>query len=177
MEKTKNVIKVLKNGGVGVMPTDTIYGLVGSANSRKAINRIYKIKKRNKKKKLIVLISSVKDLKKFGINLTSVQSSLNKFWPHSAKATRGKPKPVSIILGGTAFRLPAKKSLIEFLKKTGPLVAPSANPEGLSPAKNIGEAKKYFGDKVDFYLAGGTLKGKPSKLIKIEDNGKIKVLR
>jgi len=207
-KKEKKIIKILKNDGVGVIPTDTIYGLVGSAFSKKAINRIYKLKKRNKKKKLIILISSVKDLKKFGINLPLRRGSarrargfdvLNEFWPHSAKATRGKPKPVSIILGGTAFRLPAKKSLIKILQKTGPLVAPSANPEGMKPAGNIQEAKKYFGPipspsqregnkkgilpfgedlgGVDFYLSGGTLKGKPSKLIKIEDNGKIKVLR
>jgi L-threonylcarbamoyladenylate synthase len=150
------------------MPTDTLYGLVGSAFSEKAINRIYKIKKRDKKKKLIILISSISDLKKFKINLTNVQNStLNKVWP-------GK---VSIILNNIAFRLPAKKSLIEILKRTGPLVVPSANPEGLKPAENITQAKNYFGDKVDFYVAGGTLKGEPSVLIKINNKGEIKVLR
>ena len=106
-----------------------------------------------------------------------------------------------MILSGIAFRLPAKKSLIEILKKTGPLVAPSANPEGQKPAQTILEAKKYFGpvrsrspqgdrstrsaraasngigNKVDFYLSGGMLKSKPSTLIKIGKNGKIIVLR
>ena len=167
-DKFKNAIRILKFGGVGVMPTDTIYGLVGSAFSQKAINRIYKIKNRNKKKLLIILISSLKDLKKFKMNLTSVQSStLNKVWP-------GK---VSVILSDIAFRLPKSRFLINILKKTGPLVAPSANPEGLKPAENIMGAKKYFGSKVDFYLSGGTLKSKPSVLIKIDKNGGIIVLR
>lgn len=168
--KYKKIIRILKNGGIGVMPTDTIYGLVGSVFSKKTVERIYKIKKRNKKKKLIVLISSISNLKKFGIqypNKLEYVSMLKKIWP-------GK---VSVILGDTAFRLPAKKSLIEIIKKTGPLVAPSANPEGRKPAKNIIEAKKYFGDKVDFYLSGGMIKGKPSALIKIDKNGKIKILR
>ena len=129
-KKSKNIIKILKSGGVGVMPTDTLYGLVGSAFSKKAIDRIYKIKNRNKSKKLIVLISSIKDLEKFKIKLSSTKS-LSKYWP-------GK---VSIIIGGIAFRLPKKKSIIEILKKTGPLVAPSANPEGLKPAATIKEAK------------------------------------
>ncbi len=40
------IIKILKNDGIGVIPTDTIYGLVGSAFSKVAINRIYKIKKK-----------------------------------------------------------------------------------------------------------------------------------
>ena len=176
--KTKKVIRILKAGGIGVMPTDTIYGLVGSVFSKSAIKKIYEIKKRDKKKKLIVLVSSIEDLKKFNIKLALPQrEELNKFWPHSAKAMRGKPVPVSIIINGIAFRLPNKKSLIEILKKTGPLVAPSANPEGLPPAKNIKEAKKYFGEKVDFYLSGGMLKSSPSLLIELEKSGKVKVLR
>ena len=166
--KYKKIIEILKNDGIGVMPTDTIYGLVGSAFSRVAINRIYKIKKRNKNKKLIVLISSVNDLKKFKIKINKEQAKiLKKFWP-------GK---VSIIIEDMAFRLPAKKSLIKILEKTGPLVAPSANPEGLKPAENIKQAKDYFENRMDFYLSGGTLKSKPSTLIKINKNGEIEVLR
>lgn len=159
--------KILKNDGIGVLPTDTLYGLVCSAFSKKAINRIYKIKNRNKDKKLIVLISSLKDLKKFKIKITKEEAKiLGKFWP-------GK---VSIILGGIAFRYPKNKALLEILKKTGPLVAPSANIEGGKPAENINEAKKYFGNNVDFYISGGTLKSDPSTLIRIINN-KIEVLR
>ncbi len=164
----RQVIKILKNGGIGIIPTDTIYGLVGSAYSKEAIKRIYKIKNRDKKKKSIILISSIADLKKFNIKLTSIQKLvLGKYWP-------GK---VSIILNGIAFRLPAKKSLIEILKKTGPLVAPSANIEGLPPAKNIKQAKEYFGNIVDFYLSGGTLESEPSTLIEVNKYGSVKVLR
>ncbi len=167
-DNLQNIIKVLKKGGIGVMPTDTLYGLVGSAFSKNAIERIYKIKKRNKKKKLIVLISAMAEIEKFGIKITSVQyQMLHSTWP-------GK---VSVIINNIAFRLPAKKSLIEILKKTGPLVAPSANPEGLMPAENITQAKKYFGSNVDFYLSGGTLKGEPSKIIKIDKKGNIKTFR
>lgn len=163
----KKAIKILKNDGVGVMPTDTLYGLVGSAFSKKAIERIYKIKNRNKNKKLIVLISSVKDLKKFKIKINKEEAKiLEKFWP-------GK---VSIILNDIAFRYPNNKALLEILKKTGPLVAPSANIEGNKPAETIKEAKEYFGDKVDFYINGGKRKSEPSTLIKIE-NGKMEVLR
>jgi len=167
-QKEKEIINILKKGGVGVMPTDTLYGLVSSAFSKKAIARIYKIKKRDKKKPLIVLIASLNDLKKFNIKLTTVQSrTLNKVWP-------GK---VSVIINNIAFRLPAKKSLIDVIKKTGPLVAPSANPEGLEPAENISQAQKYFGYDVDFYVAGGILKGEPSTLIKLNNNGEIELLR
>ena len=73
-----DIIKILKKGGVGVIPTDTLYGLVGSAFSKKAINRIYKIKNRDKNKKLIVLISSIKDLKKFKINIDKEEIKIAK---------------------------------------------------------------------------------------------------
>jgi L-threonylcarbamoyladenylate synthase len=168
MLNKNEIIKKIKSDGIGVMPTDTLYGLVGSAFSKKGIDRIYKVKNRNKNKKLIVLISSLKDLAKFKIKITRQQKEvLQKLWP-------GK---VSVVLNNTAFRLPAKKSLIEIIKKTGPLVAPSANPESLKPAKNITEAKKYFGNSVDFYLAGRALNGRASRLIKLEKSGKIIELR
>jgi L-threonylcarbamoyladenylate synthase len=75
-----------------------------------------------------------------------------------------------------AFRLPKKLWLRNLLKIVGPIVAPSANISNKLPAKNIKEAKKYFGDNVDFYLDAGDLISKPSKLIKIE-NGEIITLR
>lgn len=160
-------IKILKNDGVGVIPTDTLYGLVGSAFSKKAVDRIYKIKNRDKNKKLIVLISSLNDLKKFKIKISKEEAKiLEKFWPGE----------VSIILNNTAFRFPKKKSLLEILKRTGPLVAPSVNREGEKPAENIKQAKEYFGKEVDFYLPSGTLKSEPSTLIRIK-NGEIEVLR
>lgn len=185
-QKEKEIIKILRKDGIGVMPTDTIYGLVGSAFSKKAVDRIFEIKKRDDHKPLIVLISSIKDLKKFYIHshiLLSepIQNVLKNVWP-------GK---VSVILPcdsdefnylhrgakTIAFRLPAKKSVIEILKKTGPLVAPSANPQELKHAENIKQAKEYFDDNVDFYLSAGTLKSKSSTLIKIKEEGEVEVLR
>jgi len=64
----------------------------------------------------------------------------------------------------------------DFLKKTGPLVAPSANIEGEKSAKNIDEARKYFGDSVDFYEDGGEIEGTASTLVKLEE-GKLIIKR
>ena len=101
------------------------------------------------------------------------------------------PGPVSIILDcldekfsylhrGTktlAIRLPAQDSLKALLTEVGPLIAPSANPEGLLPAEDIKEAKKYFGDSVDYYMDRGRITGKPSKLIKLQKDGTVDILR
>lgn len=165
--KTEN-IEILKNGGVGVIPTDTIYGLVGRADLPETVERVLKIKNRSDGKGFIVLISSTEDLKKFRIEISeNIKRFLDKYWP-------GK---VSVVMSPTlSFRLPDKKDLIDLLRETGPLVAPSANPEGKNPAKNIDEAKEYFGSVVDFYEDGGNLESLPSTLVRIK-NDKIEVLR
>jgi L-threonylcarbamoyladenylate synthase len=170
-------IKILKDNGIGVLPTDTLYGIVGSAFSKKAVERIYKVRGRNPKKPCIILISSINDLKKFGISQSLIRANrriVENVWPGKVSVVFPLPKEAqkkfSYLHRGTkalAFRLPKKKSLIALLKKTGPLVAPSANPEGKKPAETITEAKKYFGDKVDFYLFEGKKTGKPSKIISL----------
>lgn len=165
----------LKRGGVGILPTDTIYGLVGSALSKKAVARIYKLRKRNLKKPMIILIGSLRDLSIFGIRINrATKNLLKKFWPGKVSIILSCwSKKFSYLHRGTkslAFRLPAKKDLVKLLKKTGPLVAPSANPEGLPPVKTIKEAKKYFGNRVDFYIDAGKLVSLPSTLIVIKNN-------
>jgi L-threonylcarbamoyladenylate synthase len=172
---------ILRTGGVGILPTDTLYGLIGSAFSKKAVARIYRLKKRNLKKPLIVLIGSFRDLARFGVKPDKkIFVILRCVWPGKISVILPcRNKKFRYLHRGTntvAFRLPAKKSLRAFLKKTGPLVAPSANPEGLPPARTIREAKKYFGDTVDFYVDGGTLRSLPSTLIRIK-NGSIVVKR
>ena len=62
--------------------------------------------------------------------------------------------------------MPANQDLRNLITETGPLVAPSANPEGLAPANTIDEAKEYFGDSVDFYIEG-TVTTQPSKIVRI----------
>lgn len=209
-----DIYNILQRGGVGVLPTDTLYGLVGSAFSKKAVRRIYKLKKRNPKKPLIILIGSFSDLARFGVKPDAkTLKILRNIWPGKASPVRGKmptasaaplvraSNGVSVILPcrnkkflylhrGTntlAFRLPAnpvknfishgaRKSLRVLLRETGPLVAPSANPEGKPPARTIREAKKYFGDAVDFYADGGTVSSQPSALIAIK-NGRIIIKR
>lgn len=62
-------IKILNDGGVGVLLTDTLYGLVGRALDKKTVARIYKIKGRDEKKPFIILISSIRGLTYFGIDV------------------------------------------------------------------------------------------------------------
>jgi len=183
--KNEEIIKIIKKGGIGFLPTDTIYGLVGSAFSQEAVERIYHTKNRDPKKPFIVLISSLKDLEKFGHSLTAEEKAwLSKVWPGKVSIILSLPashqKEFKYLHRGTkalAFRLPKKKALLEILKKTGPLVAPSANPEGAPPFEGLREAKDYFGSQLDFYVsAGKRLGGAPSTLVKL-DQGQISIIR
>jgi L-threonylcarbamoyladenylate synthase len=176
----KKASLLLKEGSIGVIPTDTIYGIVGSALDKDIVQKIYKLKRRSQKKPMIILISSIKDISKFNVKITSEQKKVLKdIWPGKVSVILDCEKEsFKYLHRGTkklAFRMPRKKILLEILKKSGPLVAPSANWEGYPPATKISEGKKYFSDKV-FYLNGGILKGKPSTLISFNGNN-IKIER
>lgn len=182
-----NIIKIIKDGGIGVLPTDTLYGLVGSAMNSKTVERIYKLRRRSPDKPCIILISSTKDLKLFGIKQDKFSKDfLQKNWPNplsvilACSPREAGPEPkFKYLHRGTkslAFRIPANDDLRAFLALSGPLIVPSANFEGEKPSETIQEAKKYFGNKVDFYQDGGKLSGQPSTLIKIK-NHKIDIIR
>jgi L-threonylcarbamoyladenylate synthase len=164
------------------MPTDTIYGIVGSALSVPTINRIYTLRKRNPEKPSIILIGDAKELEKFSVVLSSEQEDRVKtYWPGPTSIILDCPgTEFSYLHRGTktlAFRMPVKQELRDLLIKTGPLIAPSANPEGLTPAQNISDAQNYFGENVDLYIDGGILVGKPSKIIKLHKDGTVNILR
>ena len=176
-----DLIEALKRGEVAVVPTDTLYGLVGSVFSLEAVEKIFDLKKRDRSKPMIVLISSQKELEKFGIHLDSEEENfLKKIWPGSVSVALsvlpGQWDFLHRQTGNIAFRVPATETLREFLKKTGPLVAPSANWEGYPPAETLGEARKYFTDQIFGYVSAGRLFGNPSTLISL-NNRDIQLLR
>lgn len=185
----EKIVEILSNRGIGVLPTDTIYGLAGAAFSKEAIEKIYKLRRRSLKKPMIILISSLDDLNLFKVKVDEeVKKLLQKFWPGKVSIILPCPYEKFFYLHrGTkklAFRVPALNWLRNLLKRTGPLVAPSANPEGLPHAQTIKKAKEYFGKNVDFYVSGGKLSGLASTLIEIRDKniiikrkgaGKIKI--
>ncbi len=173
----EKVEDVLKKDGVVILPTDTLYGLIGKALSKKAVERIYKIKGRIENKPFIVLINTIKDLKRFGIKIDKEQAKfLEKIWPGKVSIIfpcfLNKWHYIHRGVGSIAFRMigPRNKNLFKLIEKVGPLVAPSANLEGYKPAESIAQARKYFRENVDLYIDRGRRKVKPSTLVKFKDN-------
>jgi L-threonylcarbamoyladenylate synthase len=185
--ETSKIIEILKSGGVGILPTDTIYGIVGSALMPATVARIYRLRRRNPEKPMIVLVASASDAEQFGIVVdTAEKNIIARVWPGKVSiilpispGRKSELKKFSYLHRKTealAFRVPKPLWLRRLLEKTGPLVAPSANFEGEPPALTIRAAKKYFRHDVDFYADEGRLVSKPSTLIAIE-KGKMMVLR
>lgn len=174
----KALADALLNGKVGVLPTDTVYGLACRAADESAVGKLYFLKSRSAKPGTIIA-SSLEQLVGLGLKARYLKS-VNHYWPG----------PVSIIIpstfelphlhlgvGSLAVRVVEDKSLVNLMQITGPLLTTSANLPGQSEAKNIAEAKAYFGDAIDFYVDGGELSGRlPSTLIRIVDDA-VEVLR
>lgn len=169
----ETIASLLKKGGVGVVRTDTLYGLVASATNESAVERVFAIKGRHDDKSPIVMISNTNQL--FDPVDYDTKEYLKEFWPGKNSVILPSRKAPGWITRGNqsvAYRLPDDMALQELINQTGPIIAPSANPQGEKPAMTIDEAKNYFGDKVDFYVDGGMVTDEtPSKLLKFGPSG------
>lgn len=167
------IVRRLKEGGVGVLRTDTIYGVVARADNEAAVERVYAVKTRTPSKSPIVLIGDVSQL--FDRYDQEVIDRLTLLWPGKNSVILPSVDAPDWLTRGNAsvaYRLPDNPELAALIAKTGPLIAPSANPEGQPPAMNVEEAEKYFDDSVDFYVDGGAVTDNtPSKLYRLQDDG------
>lgn len=169
----QDAVPVLREGGVAVLRTDTLYGLLARADDRQAVERVYTIKQRTPSKSPIVLIASLDQM--FDQYDEHTVQRLNELWPDKVSIILPSSKAPEWITRGNAsvvYRLPADEGLREMLAQTGPLIAPSANPESLPPAMTAQEAQIYFGDHVDIYIDGGEVSDDtPSQLYRLTSEG------
>ncbi|MEX0931779.1 MAG: L-threonylcarbamoyladenylate synthase [Candidatus Paceibacterota bacterium] len=163
------VTEILTTGGVVSAPTDTLLGLLADAQNSNAVKEVYKLKGRDENKPPIVLISDIEDLEIFSIIPDAETTEfLKQYWPGKVTVILpvGKQFPeLSRKSGGIAFRVPNDIELQSLLRVTGPLIAPSANPQGKKPAQNSFEAEEYFGSGVTLYVEGEAKDIKPSSIV------------
>jgi L-threonylcarbamoyladenylate synthase len=173
------IARILLAGGVGVVRTDTLYGLVARADDEAAVRRVYELKGRDDDKSPIVLISATGQI--YDELSEGHVSYVGSVWPGPVSViipSRASPSWIRRGNASVAYRLPADALLQSLVSSTGPLIAPSANPQGMQPALNLREARYYFGDKVDFYVDGGQVENaQPSQLVRLEPGGEVTRLR
>ena len=169
----------LVDGKVGVLRTDTLYGLVCRADNQVAVERIYRVKGRDNDKSPIVLIANQQQL--FDGPTPVMGQFLETVWPGKISViipSASAPRWIERRNTSVAYRLPGSAWLRSLLAWTGPLIAPSANPEGQPPAQTIQQAIDYFGNSVDFYVdSGEVIDESPSQLLRMNVAGEIERLR
>ena len=166
----------LQNGAVGVMPTDTVYGLVCQASHEASVARLYALKSRENKPGTLIA-ANIDQLVQLGIKARYLKA-VEQFWPGAVSVeTPHSIEYLNMSTGRQGVRIPDDEPLLKLLEQTGPLQTTSANAPGEPVANTIAEAEKYFGDSVDFYVDGGDLSNRPpSTLIRVIDDA-IEVLR
>jgi L-threonylcarbamoyladenylate synthase len=163
---TGELTNLIKNGAVGVLPTDTTYGLVCSATDQEAVKRLYDLKKREHKPGTLIA-ADIDQLVDLGLKARYLKA-VEQYWPN----------PISIIIPcgpelkyihlgkhSLAVRIPKDDELRKLLQQAGPLLTTSANHPGETPAGTITDAVDYFGDAVDFYVESGDLTDRSSSTV------------
>jgi L-threonylcarbamoyladenylate synthase len=165
----KKAAKALISGHLVAFPTETVYGLGADATNKKAVSRIYSVKKRPTNHPLIVHISSITQLNNWTIEITDYALELaKKFWPGPMTLVlKRTPIAKDFITGGqttVGIRVPCHPIALSLLKEFEMLgglgvVAPSANIfGGVSPtsAESVNQAIGNSLSNHDFLLDGGS---------------------
>lgn len=157
-EGLRTIRRLLKNGGVLGIPTDTVYGLAADPFSETGIERILDLKGREGGKALPVLVPSSAHLALLGVEADPrVLARLEEIWPAPLTAVLPVREPFAATGGGrtVAVRVPRHLDLQRLLLLAGPLTATSANRSGAPPAGSAGDVARIFGDGLDLVVDGG----------------------
>lgn len=173
------VRQLQRSGAVGVIPTDTVYGLAGRAADQAAVKRLYELKKRDDKPGTLIA-ADITQLEELGLKHRYLKA-VEQFWPGAVSVVIPASDPALAYLHrgkmSLAVRIPKDRGLQALLKQTGPLLTSSANHPGEPVAGTAKQARNYFGKDVDFYVDGGDLSARePSTIIRIVDDA-VEVLR
>lgn len=182
----KHCLRVLQSGGVILYPTDTIWGIGCDATNEKAVADIYKIKKRNESKSMIILVSDESEILKY----TNQKSTL-KIYDY----IKGIQKPTTVIYndavnlapnlinsdGTIGIRIVRDEFCRELIREFGkPIVSTSANVSGYPPPKIFSDIDVLIKNSVDYVVERRQqekVPGEPSTVIRMNDDGTYEVLR
>ena len=150
----------VKNGGLVVLPTDTVYGIGADAFDSSAVAALLSAKGRGRDMPVGVLVGSWHTID--GLALMVPQSTrdlIRAFWPGALSLVVRQAPSLQWDLGDARctvmLRMPLHPVAIELLREVGPMAVSSANVSGHPPAVDAGEARNQLGDLVDVYLDAG----------------------
>lgn len=165
-------------GAVGIIPTDTVYGVVARAADATAVERLYAVKNREHKPGTVIA-ASIDQLETLGLKRRYL-TAVSQFWPGAVSVIIPCGPELDYLHQGKrslAVRIPGPVELRSLLEQTGPLLTSSANHPGQPTAVTADQARRYFDNQIDFYTDGGDLSGhQPSTIIRVIDDA-VEVLR
>ena len=167
MNDVAKAVRELKKGNLIVYPTDTVYGIGADATNKRAVAKLYRIKKRPKSMPVSVMVSDMKMLRKY--------AKVKKGFRKGRYTFILEPKrklPVSS--GNIGFRIPGNWCTRIARDLGRPVTSTSANMHGRRTPRTISGIRKQFGKGISFYMDGGTLSGRPSKVIDLTKKKRIR---
>ena len=184
-DEVKKAVEVMRNGGVILYPTDTIWGIGCDATNSEAVRRVYEIKRRADNKALIVLTDSMAKVEFYVDEIPDIAWDLVEL----------SAKPLTIIYSGARNLAPellgddgsvgirvTQESFSQALcrKFRKPIVSTSANVSGDKSPCNFAEISDEIKQAVDYIVEARQeekTEAKPSGIIKVGKGGLIKVIR
>lgn len=167
----------LKNGGLVIFPTETVYGIGANGLDREAVQKIFLAKGRNNDNPLILHISDLDMLEKIVKDIKPLERKLiAKFWPGPLTLILNKknivPDVVSANLSTVGVRMPNNQTALKLISLSGcPIAAPSANTSGKPSGTNIEDIREEFQGKVDYIVDNGdTEVGLESTVVMVIDD-------
>ncbi len=159
----EKAVKVLKNGGIVIFPTDTAIGIGCRINNKNAVKRLFRIRRRPKTKAVPVLFSSVDMVRKYVKEIPQdVEKLMKKYWPGALTIILccNKVNVPSLVRGGgetLGIRIPNNKIIKTIIDKVGaPILGPSANFSGDKTPYDFEELDKKLINLADFVISGET---------------------
>jgi L-threonylcarbamoyladenylate synthase len=183
MDAVEEAVRVLRNEGIIVFPTETVYGIGGLVTSYHAVERVYRVKGRPAESPLTIHAAGIEQV------LEYVHPPSEGFW---VLAERLWPGPITIIVPASArtpryvsawmdkvgARIPDHPAFLDIVREVGAIVGPSANPSGRPSPCTVQQAMSYLGAHVDLYVDGGTCRyGIESTVVELLDGWKLRILR
>lgn len=174
--KLKEPAEIIKNGGIVVFPTETVYGIGANGLDENAVKKLYNIKKRPLNKPISLLVSNMDMVNQVAKDITDIEYKLmQEFFPGPFTIILKKKDIVpNIVTAGqdtVGIRMPAgeiARKLVEYANV--PIATPSANISGKPSGTNLASVMKDFEGKVDCFVDGGESKlGIASTIVKLID--------
>jgi L-threonylcarbamoyladenylate synthase len=184
-EDLKESLNTLRQGGILLYPTDTIWGLGCDPTNESAVNRIFQLKSRGENKNLIILADSISMIERYVTDIPEIVYELAEVsdTPLTIIYPKGKNLAAGVCSedGSVAIRICKDKFCSELISRfRKPIVSTSANLSGSPSPGNFSEIEEILINKVDYvvkFRQDDRSKNLASPVIKVNLNGTIKIIR